>query len=273
MSKVLEQAAARSLRSYNDDNQLQPPKQSAYRRFYSTETAVVSIHIDNVRAIDSGLVTGLVLLDPLLLLTSLTIPFYFSYLTDASVSPTLVLLGSTRILLDARILFLFAYTQTAVEHGVPQGFVLGPLQFIRYVADVIQVFDSHGLGHYLFADDKEVYARDVISEADVVRRRLPDFITNMSLWCASFGLQLNGIKSDLIWFATPSNHLNLANQDLFITVGTDTVTPFKAGETWTFSSTASSVRSNTSLILHARVFLISIACTKSTDTLVNKSGI
>jgi len=40
---------------------------------------------------------------------------------------------------------------------VPQGSVLGPLQFISYTDDVTSAFDKRGVKHHLFADDKQGY--------------------------------------------------------------------------------------------------------------------
>jgi len=37
--------------------------------------------------------------------------------------------------------------------GVPQGFSLGPAQFISYMACSVSVFSVHGVQYYLFADD------------------------------------------------------------------------------------------------------------------------
>ena len=42
---------------------LLPARQSAYKRFHSTETAVAIVHNDIVRVMDAGQITALVLLD------------------------------------------------------------------------------------------------------------------------------------------------------------------------------------------------------------------
>jgi len=44
------------------DNKLLPEKQSAYRRFHSTETAIAAVHNDLVRAADADRDTALILL-------------------------------------------------------------------------------------------------------------------------------------------------------------------------------------------------------------------
>jgi len=46
-----------------ESSHLLPTRQSAYRRTYSAETAVTTVHNDIVRAVDQGHVAALVLLD------------------------------------------------------------------------------------------------------------------------------------------------------------------------------------------------------------------
>jgi hypothetical protein len=41
-----------------------------------------------------------------------------------------------------------------VDCSVPQGSVLGPLEFISYTEDVAEVFTRNLVRHHLFADDK-----------------------------------------------------------------------------------------------------------------------
>ena len=63
LSKVVERAVAKGYVCHVTTNSLLPSRQSAYRPFHSVETTLVSVHNDLVRATDSVLVTGLVLLD------------------------------------------------------------------------------------------------------------------------------------------------------------------------------------------------------------------
>ena len=44
-----------------------------------------------------------------------------------------------------------------VTSGVSQGSVLGPILFIAYSAEVINIVEHHGLKAHAFADDLQVY--------------------------------------------------------------------------------------------------------------------
>jgi len=63
LSKVVERAAAARLSVHFESQQLLPSRQSAYRARHSTETAIIAVHNEIVKAIDAGEVCALVLLD------------------------------------------------------------------------------------------------------------------------------------------------------------------------------------------------------------------
>jgi hypothetical protein len=63
VSKLLERLVARQLMDYLRSNDLLQSYQSAYRPFHSTETAVLCVLSDILKAVDSGDVAGLDLLD------------------------------------------------------------------------------------------------------------------------------------------------------------------------------------------------------------------
>ena len=46
---------------------------------------------------------------------------------------------------------------TKLRHGVPQGTVLGPLLFVLYAADVIEIATSLGVRVHSYADDTQLY--------------------------------------------------------------------------------------------------------------------
>ena len=62
-SKLVERAVATRFVQHCTQNSLLPVRQSAYRRHFSTETALLIVHNDIVRAVDRGDLVPLVLLD------------------------------------------------------------------------------------------------------------------------------------------------------------------------------------------------------------------
>jgi len=63
LSKLLEKLVARQLIDYLSVNKLLPDRQSAYRAFRSTETAIAGLMSDILLALDAGDIAALALLD------------------------------------------------------------------------------------------------------------------------------------------------------------------------------------------------------------------
>lgn len=60
---LIERAVASQFMAHSDSNHLLPPRQSAYRRRFSTETAVLLVYNDIIRAVDQGYLVAMALLD------------------------------------------------------------------------------------------------------------------------------------------------------------------------------------------------------------------
>ena len=63
LSKILEKIVAKRLNAHMEEHLLSNHVQSAYKRFHSTETALLKIHNDIICNMDNGKVTALTLLD------------------------------------------------------------------------------------------------------------------------------------------------------------------------------------------------------------------
>ena len=52
-----------------------------------------------------------------------------------------------------------------ISTGVPQGSVLGPLLYVLYTADVLQIVGGAGAGVQQYADDTQAYRHGKANEA------------------------------------------------------------------------------------------------------------
>ena len=208
ISKTMERLVNSRLSSHMDTQALLPSSQSAYRAYHSTETALVRIHNDIVSAIDQGEVAALVLLDlsaafdtvdhAVLIdvlkrrfgITGQALDWMSSYLHDRS---QIIKLGSTQS------------SPHNLDCGVPQGSVLGPKQFIAYVEDVNQVFIDHGISFHGYADDMQGLKRCLLSNTESMSAVYKDLLCDVREWCSSRRLQLNALKTELIWFGSNAN--------------------------------------------------------------------
>jgi len=157
----------------------------------------VSVHNDLVRAIDRGHVSCLVLLDLSSAFDTMDHSLLLSLLTHRFAVTDTSLSWFQSYLSNCSQSFLFTNHRTApysLDCGVPQGSVLGPLEFICYTADVSSVFDRHKVQFHLFADDKQAYSSGPVSDVTAMRRRLSDCATDVAKWFAPRRLQLNAGK-------------------------------------------------------------------------------
>lgn len=231
LSKLVERVATARFVRHAEDNKLFPVRQSSYRRGHSTETAVLCVHNDLVRAIDEQRITGLVMLDlsaafdtvdhSILLsvlekrfgVSDVTLAWFRSYLSDRT--QTFCLNGTSS-------------DQLSVSCSVPQGSSAGPVEFIAYTEDVSNVFNQNGVHYHLYADDKQAYVDTSVKDVPIARATLRNCIIDVSDWCSSRRLQLNETKTELIWFGSTKNLDKVPDSELSLTVGTTTIQPVKS---------------------------------------------
>ena len=48
---------------------------------------------------------------------------------------------------------------TALQYGVPQGSVLGPVLFTVYTGTLAFLLEAHGVSYHFFADDTQLYIK------------------------------------------------------------------------------------------------------------------
>ena len=205
ISKLLERVASKQLVEYLEGNGLLPERQSAYRVGHSCETALLRIHSDLVAAADNGNISLIALLDlraafdcvdhDILLqrlrcnygLGQPIVSWLHSYITGR--------MQCVRCNNDKS-------TVSVVSSGVPQGSVLGPLLFLLYTAEVLEVIRTNGLHGHGYADDTQIYGSCTPADTATLRSNMLRCIDDVTAWTSSNRLKLNPEKSEFMWCAT-----------------------------------------------------------------------
>jgi hypothetical protein len=209
--------------------------QSAYTKFHSTETTLLSVHDDLIQAMDKQQVTGLALLDlsaafdtidHSILLHRLSTWFgvcgmarswFMSYLSNRSFSVQCNGLKSA---------------PSDLSTGVPQGSVLGPILFILYTTPLSSLIASLNtpsqtsdlstppIKHHLYADDTQLYISFSPSDSSSAQSILTKTIDAISQWMTSNFLTLNPSKTEFLLIGLPQQLTKLTHTHLTLSDNT-----------------------------------------------------
>ena len=207
LSKILERVVSSQLQSYLDENELHSKLQSAYRQHHSTETALLRVQNDLLRAVDANKEAILILLDlsaafdtidhDLMLarlndrygVTGIPLKWFKSYLSERDQS---VVIGKT------------VSESHSLIYGVPQGSVIGPTQFILYSGPVQDILKAHGINGMVYADDTQLYTVFEPSAQAEAIASIESCVTDIRSWATSNKLKINDDKmtSDPVFIRT-----------------------------------------------------------------------
>ena len=200
LSKILERVVYIQLVNFLEVNNVFPEFQSGFRKGVSTATALLDV-IDNVLAAqDTGKATILTLLDYSRAFDCISIPLLLSKLAYYGFDETTLhwfnsyLSGRSQVV---RIRLPDGKTASsevrAVNRGVPQGSILGPILFILYTADMVKHI-QHSRYH-MYADDTQIYVHVDPNDIKTALKNLHSDLDNIARWSIRNALHLNPIKS------------------------------------------------------------------------------
>ena len=217
ISKIIEKVVSNRLQAHINSNKLNNPMQSAYREFHYTETALLRVHNDISVSLDKGHVTALTLLD----LSAASDTIDHNTLTNRLAEwygvsgMALAWFKSYLCGRHQQIKIDKSFSDSSLlEHGVPQGSVLGPLLSSLYTAPLSTIISSYGLSHHLYADDTQIYISLTGDTATESLKMLQSCITGVSAWMAQSKLKLNPSKTEFLLIGPKSvldNEMNPAD--------------------------------------------------------------
>ena len=194
LSKVYEKVVLKQLLHYIESNNLYKDTVNGFRKGHSTGTALVKLRDDIKRALASGEVTLIVLVDFSKAFDTIAYDKLISKMHQQGFSKsflkwTLNYVGcrSQYVNFDAKS----SNIETA-RFGVPQGSILGPILFNLYVNDLADVFNSKSIQ---YADDTTIYEhcrpKDILQKEN----RINESLSNLTSWAESNSLSVNSLKT------------------------------------------------------------------------------
>jgi hypothetical protein len=208
ISKIIERIIATRINSHLVSFPSLSPYQSAYRKFHSTETALLRITNDILLSCDRQKVTALVLLDLSAAFDTIDHAILLSRL-----STTFGITGNALSLLSS---YLLDRTQSVVigpGHdqsspsplltGVPQGSVLGPLLFCLYTTPLTTTLSHSPITPHFYADDTQLYISFSANDATQALLELTSALDRTHSWLTSNRLSVNPTKTEYLLIGTP----------------------------------------------------------------------
>ena len=208
ISKSAEKAVIEQLFEHCDENAPLPSSQSAYRKNYSTETALLKVQNDILMSMDKQEIILLVLLDLSSAFDTIdhklmldTLEFDFG-VTGKALLWLKSFLSDRKQRVHIKKEFSKDYN---VNHGVPQGSCLGPVLFLLYISQLFDVVSRHLPSAHGYADDTQLYM-SFRPESSIAQNQamlaLEECITDMRSWLLTHRLMFKDSKTEFLIIGT-----------------------------------------------------------------------
>lgn len=197
VSKLVEKVVDSQITTHMTFNNLHDPLQSSYKKYHSTETAMVRLHSDILTALDENKAVLVICIDlsaafdtvdhqcllnrmeKRLGITGTCLKWFKSYLSNRK----------QKVVING-----VSSTARALTCGVPQGSVLGPKCYNMYTLPVGDIISKHEVDHQLYADDGQLYIAFKAKDAGVTNERMQVLAHDLKDWYVANSLMANDDK-------------------------------------------------------------------------------
>ena len=227
ISKIVEKVVAARIQEHMENNDLLDPLQSAYRPAHSTETALLKVHNDIVTAVDKGSGVFLVLLDLSAAFDTVDHTILLDFLmTHVGLDGPVVQLIESYLSRRTQRVSIDNVLSDISEllFGVPQGSVLGPIEFCIYTIPLGAIMRSYNINYHIYADDTQLYCSFDINSPTEALNMIQSCISEIRTWMIRNKLKINDNKTEFLIITSPrSNFLD----DITLRIGTENIKPSK----------------------------------------------
>ena len=209
LSKILEKVVSARLNSHISAHKLLDSNQSAYRKFHSTETALLKVHNDILHNLDQDRIVAMVTIDVSAAFDtvdhqSLLNRFYHHFgLRDTALKWMESYLKDR---IQSVIIDGIQSDPVKLEHGFPQGATLAGILYDMFSAPVENVVEMHpAVDHHAYADDNNCYIAFSIADQTDAIHKLNLCANDLVRWMNNNLLKVNGSKTEAIFFFPKKN--------------------------------------------------------------------
>ncbi len=206
ISKLIEKVVASQYRDHLVREGLYESMQSSYRKYHSTETALLKVNNDFLLGVDDKYLVILNMLDLSAAFDTIDHSILLSRLQHRFGVKDKALLWFKSYLSGRQQCVVIDGVRSSprpLEYGVPQGSVLGPILFICYTSPLGDIINKHGLSRHFYADDTQLYLALKPESDEAVYQavsRIENCIADVRKWMSINFMKLNDSKTEIMIF-------------------------------------------------------------------------
>ena len=226
IGKLIETVVIDQIDTHLSKYHLHEPLQSAYTPGHSTETAIVKVTNDVLRALDNRQCVYLVLLDLSAAFDTIDHQVFLSRLReDYGIAGGVADWMESYLTNRSQCIDINGTYSDKIklEYGFPQGSKIGPFGFKLYTKPLAAIAQKHGVNLHLYADDTQLYLPFDPQNSKSAMEQMEACIVEIQLWMANNFLSLNAGKTEFIIFGTQNDVMEVS--EWTVSVGEKEVLP------------------------------------------------
>lgn len=193
--QILERVVKEYLEQFLEKNNIINQNQSGFIKKHSCESALQDSFIEWRHNLDQGLMVGLVCIDLRKAFETLNIDILINKLYNIGLRDTVLnwfksyLYGRKQKVKFDNVLS----EEQEIKYGVPQGSILGPLLFLIYINDLVDIFEGLEIKCKLFADDIMLFFSS--NNISLIEKVLNEALKRLLNWLNNNQMKINISKT------------------------------------------------------------------------------